>query len=159
MSVKGELPGFGTDVTFSKGCARSRVAPYPTAASFAVGRGKSVHVEIDACSDDGTEELSLVVYFQADANGQAMLTAAHFDFPRVNADGTATSPALDVTVSVTETKKPVTNWIDTVNDTSAGVGAMYEGSFSVDGSSGTTPIHVTGTFSVCHVADLPDESV
>jgi hypothetical protein len=159
VSVKGELPGFGTDVSFRNGCARSPAAPYSTASSVAVGRGRSVHVEIDACSDDGTEQLSLILYFQADANGQAMLTAARFDFPHMDADGNSTSPALDATVSVTETKKPVTNWIDTINDRSAGVGAMYEGSFSVDGLSGTTPIHVTGTFSVCHVADLPDETV
>ncbi len=159
VSLKGELPGFGTDLTFSAGCPGSRITPYPTAASFTLGRGRLVHVEIDACSDDGTQEVSLSVYFQGDTSGQTTLTGATFNFSHVNADGTTSTPPLTATVSVTETTKPVMNWIDTIGDPSAGVGAKYEGSFSVDGSTGSTPVHLTGTFSVCHVKNLPDDSV
>ncbi len=159
VNVKGELPGFGTDLTFGAGCAGSRITPYPTAASFTIGRGSSVHVEIDACSDDGTQEVSLSVYFKADSNGPTMLTGATFNFSHVNADGTTSTPPLTATVSVTETTKPVMNWVDTIGNPRVGVGAKYEGTFSVDGSSGTTPVNVSGAFSVCHVANLPDDSV
>ncbi|HSU38353.1 MAG TPA: hypothetical protein VLJ38_02265 [Polyangiaceae bacterium] len=159
LSMKGALPEFGTDLTFSAGCTSSRVAPYPTAASFTIGRGRMVHVEIDACSDDGTQELTLYVFFMGDSGGQTTLTNATFSFANVSADGTLTVPPLTGTVEVTETSKPVMNWTDTIGYPSAGVGAKYEGSFTVDGSSGSTPVHLTGSFSVCHVANLPDESV
>ncbi len=159
LSMKGALPDFGSDLTFSAGCASSRVAPYPTAASFTIGRGSMVHVEIDACSDDGTQQVSLNVFFKGDSSGQAALTGATFSFAQVNADGKLTVPPLTSTVGVTETTKPVMNWIDPIDQPSAGVGATYEGSFTVDGSSGSTPVHLTGTFSVCHVANLRDDSV
>jgi len=159
LSVKGELPDFGSDFTFGAGCAISRIAPYPTAASFTIGRGSMVHVEIDACSDDGTQEVSLNVFFMGDSSGQTTLTNATFSFAHVHADGTRTVPPLTGTVGVSETTKPVMNWTDTIGQPSAGVGAKYEGSFTVDGSSGSTPVHLTGTFSVCHVANLPDDLV
>jgi hypothetical protein len=95
--------------------------------------------------------LDLLQDYGRDQSGAVILKTAV-----LNLVGDAGSQQLPL--SVTETEKPVTDWMSASRWT-AGVGGIYAGTFTVDGPLQGQAVSVTGSFAVCHVANLPDDSV
>jgi hypothetical protein len=103
-----------------------------------------MQVQIVACTSD--ERLKVIIYSNF---GQLMgdVDSAITLYVRGAIQGS-------VRITVDESRTPLANW-PFPSDLSEGIGAIYEGSFdnsaSMDGGAAT----VSGSFSVCHVANLP----
>jgi len=164
VEIDGALPGLGSNPSYGAGCpndySQDDVKNYPTAASYTISRGSMVRIYVFACSDDGTSELDLTFDFKAGAEMTSELMPGAFGYSWTTADGQL-SDGRDASVTVTETAKPVDYWFDVRSDPSAGVGHAYEGNFAIQipGTQSAETTQLTGHFSVCHVANLPDETV
>lgn len=151
VTIVGELPYFGKDVSLTEPCTNSVAPPYRGVASHLGGPGEGTghRVTIASCSADQALRMHLVLDFGAfpsDANPSG------FEGGSLRFDGEASS-----SVSITElveTEKPVDLWRDVTLGTDAGVGKLYTGSFVAAGDVFGTPASVTGTFSACHVANV-----
>jgi hypothetical protein len=151
ITIVGELPYFGEDVSLTDGCANA-LEPYPGVASYLGGPGEGTgdRVTVASCSEDQSLNLSLVLDFDenaADAGNTSGLKGGSLRF-----NGEATS-SIRITEFV-ETARPVESWTDVTLGTDAGVGKIYSGSFAAAGDVFGTAASVTGTFSACHVANL-----
>jgi hypothetical protein len=104
----------------------------------------SIQVHVLGCSSDERLQVELNLGF----GGMGTLA---YSALVLTADGTTVDSPRISTLNVT--KSPFANWPYPV-DLSEGVGTIFEGSFSnSDGDGG--PATVSGTFSVCHVANFP----
>jgi hypothetical protein len=152
ITVQGELPEFGTDLTLRSGCAKARVS-YPEPASYDGGPGEATAgtITVIGCNADGSREISAKFAFtqhRPDAGGTPGLDSAGLSY---GVDGGFRS--LPIT-SLTETKTPTTDWLAISLGSDDGVGEVYEGSFVAEGTVGSTSAKVEVSFSVCHVANL-----
>jgi hypothetical protein len=152
VTITGELPAFGEDITLRSGCPNAPVPSYTKPASYkgGVGEGAGGLVRITACSDDGRLELEARFSYgfnRPDAGTPGLESATL----RYTVDRVASSIPI---TNLSETKMPVENWLDVTLGTDAGVGGVYEGSFEAEGQVMGAPASVKVTFSVCHVANL-----
>lgn len=152
ISIVGELPGYGSDLSFRAGCPSS-LAPYSGAASYTggPGEGSGTWVTVIACNADGTRELRLYLTYdwnRTDAGSTSELEQATLQYTIGQMH-----PTVPIT-TLTETRKPVVEWAGVSGRSSEGIGMVYEGTFVAEGDANGTPARVTGSFSVCHVANL-----
>jgi hypothetical protein len=149
VKIAGELPGgFGSDVTLSNGCSDLPIGARKTPVSYTHGPGDTGGrtVRVVACSDDGSLKVDLSLNFPAGNPALQSGSLAYF------VDGVLRG--IQIT-DLNETQKPVSDWGLVAPSSTDGVGQRYEASFSADGSPTGTQVNVTGTFSVCHAANLP----
>jgi hypothetical protein len=146
VSVSGDLPaGFGASAVLDAGCPDLVVGAYPWPSSFSrpppEAPGMDIHVE--ACTSDERLKVVLSVQFSTQGWNRAVIV--------FYVDNTIHQ---SVSLTVNETGTPLEHWPYPV-EPSEGIGAFYEGSFDdsafVDGGAGS----VFGSFSVCHVANVP----
>jgi hypothetical protein len=152
ISIVGELPGYGSDFSFRSGCPTS-LAPYSGAASYTggPGEGSGTWVTVIACNSDGSRELQLQLTYgwnRADGGATSELQQATLQY-RID----QMHPTMPIT-TLTEMRKPVTEWAGVSGRSSEGVGMIFEGTFVAEGNATGGPARVTGSFSVCHVANL-----
>ena len=152
ISIVGELPGYGSDLSFRAGCPSS-LAPYSGAASYTggPGEGSGTWVTVIACNADGSRELRIYLTYdwnRTDAGSTSELEQATLQY---------TIGQMHPTVPITtlsETRKPVAEWAGVSGRSSEGIGMIYEGTFVAEGDANGTAARVMGSFSVCHVANL-----
>lgn len=146
VKINGELPGgFGTDQKLTFGCPDARPGAFAVPVSFTRPPPEIGGIEIGvvAC-DDG----ALAVRLDQ--------SPAFHDFAELNSLSYAVDRAwrsFDV-MELSISEQPVADWTTVRFGSNEGVGKVYAGSFRAQGTPGGSQLTVTGTFRVCHVANL-----
>ena len=148
ITVSGALPGqFGPSATLEFGCSDSIRETYPWPRSFTSRppEAPGISVQLDACTRD--EHLKITVYerYGSMSVGYRGANIA------LEVDGAVHS--LNA-VTPHATRTPLANW-PYPTDLSEGVGELYEGTFDDSEFTENGQATVTGSFSVCHVANFP----
>jgi len=146
VKVNGDLPGgFGADQKLTLGCADARPGVFAVPVSFSRPPPESGGIEIGIVACDGG---ALAVRFdQSPAfHNRSESTSLSYAVDRL-------WRGLDVT-EWTIAEQPVTDWTSVSSGSNDGVGKVYAGSFQAQGSPTGVPVTVTGSFRVCHVANL-----
>ena len=102
---------------------------------------------IDACTRD--EHLKVTLYERYGSMSVGYRGASIV----LEVDGAVYS---QVAITLDETRTPLANW-PYPTDLSEGVGELYEGTFDDSEFTESGRATVTGSFSVCHVANFPAE--
>jgi hypothetical protein len=148
ITVSGDLPAdFGASTTVNGGCSHVLLETHPWPVSYSRRPPEAPGIQVYAlgCSSDERLRVELNLGF----GGMGTLA---FSALVLTADGTTVDSPRISTLNVT--KSPFANWPYPV-DLSEGVGTIFEGSFSNSDAGDGGPATVSGTFSVCHVANFP----
>ncbi len=146
VEINGELPGgFGTDQKLTFGCSDPLLGEFAVPASFTrpPPEGGAIEINIVAC-DSGA--LALRVDRTQRFHDSSELTSLSYAVNRL-------WRSLEVT-ELTISEQPVTDWKSVRSGSDEGVGKVYAGSFQAQGAPTGDPITITGSFRVCHVANL-----
>jgi len=146
VQLDGELPGgFGTDQKLTFGCPDARPGVFAVPLSFTRPPPENGGIEIGivACDDR-----ALAVQF---AQSLSFHTIGGFSSLSYAVDGAWHS--FDV-VESSISEQPVADWKTVRSGSNDGVGKVYAGSFRAQGAATGSQLTVTGSFRVCHVANL-----
>jgi len=146
VKLNGELPGgFGMDQALTFGCPDARPGAFAVPVSFTRPPPENGGLEIGIVACDGG---ALAVRLD---QSLAFHQVGGFNSLSYAVDRAWRS--LDITeLSISE--QPVVDWTTLGSGSSDGVGKVYAGSFRAQGALTGSPISVTGSFRVCHVANL-----
>lgn len=148
ITVSGALPtAFGPSATLDAGCTESfrETYPWPTSSTAEHPEAPGIGVQLTACTRD--EHLKVTI------NERYGTTSSPYIWANIvfEVDGAIYGQAR---ITLDETRTPLERW-PFPTELSEGVGQSYEGTFDDSEFTDGGPSTVTGSFSVCHVANWP----
>jgi len=146
VKIDGELPGgFGTDQKLRFGCPDARPGVFAVPVSFTRPPPESggIQIGVVACADGALAvRLDQSPAFHNVAESNSLSYAVDRAWRSFD--------VMELSIS----EQPVADWTTVRSGSNEGVGKVYAGSFRAQGTPGGSQLTVTGSFRVCHVANL-----